>query len=45
MSNPSSELKKIYEARNQHEAGSKQFWLGLILNPEDGVDMLLRNVK
>jgi hypothetical protein len=45
--------RRISEARNQHETGSKQslsflpasFFLGLFFGLEDGGDMFLRNVS
>jgi hypothetical protein len=35
---------RVSQARNQHEAGSKQSLLGLLINPEDDGDMFLRIV-
>jgi hypothetical protein len=32
---------RISQARNPHEAGSKQSLLGILLNPENGGDMFL----
>jgi hypothetical protein len=35
---------RLSQARNQHEAGSKQGLLFLLFNPEDGGEIFLRNV-
>jgi hypothetical protein len=43
ISPPPSCGQRISQARNQHEAGSKQ--LCILLSPEDGGDMFLQDIS